>query len=215
MSNQFSIRDFLRTRKALLVHFSTVMARSAELVFPDDLTQAMHLRGTPLSFSTIEVGDTCPNAGRGGAEGSIGLLVDLGSDSRVVSVSPGDSGSYYDERTGSGGSLGLEPTAQNCADSIDKRQPSNEWIVENYIPLGIYILPPIRVRQSVKLGDDTITGEVEISLYQAIAPFPEWPIYSANEKGFLKYDRQSRAWNAVGYDDIIGSDCSQAERRGA
>jgi hypothetical protein len=81
--------------------------------------------------------------------------------------------------------------------------------------LGIYILPPIRVRQSVKLGDDTVTGEGEITLDQAIAPFPEWPIYSANEKRFLKYDRQSGAWNAVEYDDIIGSDCSQAERRGA
>jgi hypothetical protein len=126
MLNEFSIRDFLRTRKALLVHFSTVMARRPKLVFPNDLIQAMRLRDTPLSFSTIEIGDTIPHVGRGGAEGSIGLLIDLGADSRVLSVSPGDSGSYYNEQTGTGNSLGLETTAQNCADSIDKRQPSNE-----------------------------------------------------------------------------------------
>jgi hypothetical protein len=58
MPNGFSIRDFLRTRKAVLVHFSTVMARRADLVFPNDLTRAMGLRDTPLSFSTIEIGDT-------------------------------------------------------------------------------------------------------------------------------------------------------------
>ena len=167
----------------------------------------MQLRDTPLSFSTIEIGDTNPHAGRGGAEGSIGLLVDIRAESRVISVSPGDSGSYYDEQTGAGGSLGLQPTSQNCADSIDGRRPSNEWIVENYIPIGIYILPPIIVRQLGKICGETVTDEIEISLDQAIAPFPERPIYSANKNGFLKYNRKSKAWKAVEYNDIIKIDC--------
>ncbi len=49
---EFSIRDFLRQRQALLIHFSTVMGRE-EFVFPDDLRNAMTLVDTPLSFSTI------------------------------------------------------------------------------------------------------------------------------------------------------------------
>lgn len=119
MSEQFLIREFLRARKALLVHFSTVMARH-DLFFPNDLGQAMLLRDVPLSFSTIQIGDTGPHAGQGGAEGSIGMLIDLGPDTRVLAVPPGDSGSHYDDQTGSGGSLGLEPTEQNCNDSIDR-----------------------------------------------------------------------------------------------
>jgi hypothetical protein len=196
MENAFSIREFLRSRGALLVHFSTIMARRLDLVFPADLHNAMTLRGVPLSFSTIEVGDTNPHVtGRGGAEGSIGLLVDLGAASRVISISPGDSGSVYEEDSREGGSLGLEPTPKNCADSIDKRAPSNEWVVRDYVPIGLYILPPIIVRQ--------VPGEVKIGVDEAVAPFPDQPIYSANQNTFLKFNRPKRNWNRVGYEDII------------
>src|SRR5271166_413602 len=72
----FSPRQFLRTRQAVLVHFSTVMSGS-ELPFPEDLHNAMNLKGEVLSFSTIQLGDTSPHRGRGGAEGSVGLLIDI------------------------------------------------------------------------------------------------------------------------------------------
>ena len=89
----------------------------------------------------------------------------------------------------------MEPTPKNFADSIDGRAPSNEWVVRDYIPLGIYILPPIIVRQ--------VLGEVEISLEHAVAPFPDQPIYSANQNTFLKFDRASGKWIGVSYNDII------------
>src|SRR5271156_6056087 len=90
----FSPRAFLRTRQAVLVHFSTVMAERPDLLFPGDLGRAITLKGAPLSFSTIQVGDTNPYMiGRGGAEGSVGLLIDLGPTTLIESVSPGDSGS--------------------------------------------------------------------------------------------------------------------------
>jgi hypothetical protein len=203
MPDDFLIRDFLSSRGALLVHFSTIMARRQDLVFPADLRNAITLRGAPLSFSTIEVGDTNPHAGKGGAEGSVGMLVDLGPNSTVVSVSPGDSGSIYDEKTGDGGSLGLPPTPENCAKSLDKRAPSNEWNVKDYVPIGIFILPPIVVRQVVDVAGDAVPCEVELGRDQVIALFPDQPIFTTDDKTFLKFDRATNRWKPVRYHDII------------
>jgi hypothetical protein len=66
------------------MHFSTVMARRINLVFPNDLLNAITLQGVPLFFSTIQIGVTGPHCGKGGAEGSVGLLVDVGPETRVL-----------------------------------------------------------------------------------------------------------------------------------
>jgi hypothetical protein len=94
MTVSFSPREFLRSRQAVLVHFSTLMTSRPELMFPDDMRRAMGLTGIPLAFSTIQPGDTNPHrGGRGGAEGSIGIIVDIGPVTVIHSVSPSDSGS--------------------------------------------------------------------------------------------------------------------------
>jgi hypothetical protein len=49
MAVEFSIRQFLRSRKALLVHFSTTRGRSVKIGFPEDLNCAMALRGVTTS----------------------------------------------------------------------------------------------------------------------------------------------------------------------
>ncbi len=54
------IRRFLRDHEALLVHFSTLMATNPSRCFPDDLLNAMTLQNVPLSFSTIQRGDSNP-----------------------------------------------------------------------------------------------------------------------------------------------------------
>ena len=130
MTSAFSPREFLRSRHAALVHFSTVMARRLDLMFPNDMRRAMTLKGVPLAFSTIQLGDTNPHmAGPGGAEGSVGMLVDLGTSTLIKSVSPSDSGSNAT------GSLGRPPTEANCTESIDQRATSNEWHVQDYVPV--------------------------------------------------------------------------------
>jgi hypothetical protein len=194
----FSPRAFLRNRQAVLVHFSTVMAEHLDLVFPNDLRQAITLKGAPLSFSTIQTGDTNPHmTGRGGAEGSIGILVDLGPGTLIASVSPGDSGSN------AAGSLGFPPTEESCTRSIDARVTSNEWRVQDYVPIGIFILPPIHVRQAHVVGGVPTVVEEPMTLEQVIKCFPEQRIFSANAHTFLEWGRVSGGWRAIPYDDIF------------
>jgi hypothetical protein len=197
--NEFSPRTFLRDRQAVLVHFSTVMTRHPDLTFPHDLLRAMTLKAIPLAFSTIQTGDTNPFAedGRGGAEGSIGMLVDIGPRTKIRSVSPGDSGSNPD------GSLGLPPTAENCASSIDDRETSNEWHIQDFIPIGVFVLPPLLTRQVKVLMGEPISGDTLITFGDAIAPFPDHRIFSAREHRFVEFDRASAKWRDVAYDDII------------
>jgi hypothetical protein len=198
MTVSFLAREFLRSRQAVLVHFSTVMTSRPELTFPDDMRQAMGLTGIPLAFSTIQLGDTNPHGGgRGGAEGSVGIIVDIGPATVIRSVSPSDSGSSEI------GSLGLPPTEENCAASIDQRTTSNEWHVQDYVPVGIFILPPILVRQVAIVMDEPIPGEVELELQAAVAPFPDQRIFGADAQTFWEFDRASGRWRAVSYDDVI------------
>jgi hypothetical protein len=96
MTAPFSPRDFLRSRQAVLVHFSTLMTSRPDLTFPEDMRQAMALKGIPLSFSTIQRGDTSTYGGRSGAEGSVGIVVDIGPSTVIQSVLHGDSGSSED-----------------------------------------------------------------------------------------------------------------------
>lgn len=172
---EFSRRSFLRDRQAILVHFSTVMTRHPDLTFPRDLLRAMSLKAIPLAFSSIQTGDTNPfvEGGRGGAEGSLGMLVDIGPTTQIKSVSPSDSGSNPD------GSLGLAPTAENCTSSIDDRETSNEWHIQDYIPIGIFVLPPLLTRQVQVFMGEPISGDTPITLGDAIAPFPDHRIFSA------------------------------------
>lgn len=200
MSNsEFSAREFLRSRRAVLVHFSTVMSARSDLIFPDDLRRALSLANVPLSFSTIQPGDTNPYVvgGRGGAEGSVGIVVDIGARTVVRSVSASDSGSSEL------GSLGNVANEENCAASIDMRERSNEWHVQDYIPMGLFVMPPIVVRKSLTIEGVEILGEEEIELKETIELFPDLRIFGASNETFYEYNRATEQWEASSYDQII------------
>jgi hypothetical protein len=77
--------------------------------------------------------------------------------------------------------------------------------VQDYVPVGIFILPPIIVRQVQKIEglDEPVSAEVELHLGEAITPFADERIFSANKRGFLEFDRPSGEWKAIAYDGII------------
>lgn len=196
------IRDFLISRDAVLVHFSTPMARDPSRHFPHDMINALSLSGVPLSFSTIQRGDRFDpdGAGKGGAEGSIGILVDLVPTTQILKVDSSDLGSsnYGGQNTGGGHA----PTPQTCADSIDQRTRSNEWFVQDYKPIGIFVLPPLLARVPVPDVPDTF-AEASISLDEIVdIHFSGYRVLSANERTFLEFDRSSRQWSAIGIGDI-------------
>jgi hypothetical protein len=203
MTTEFSIRQFLRSRKALLVHFSTTRARRVEVGFPEDLKRAMTLRGVSLSFSTITLGDVTPYGyGPGtGAEGAIGVVVDLQSNSVVDSVSPsGDESAFGEDNNAYG--AGVLPTPQSCADSIDKRVTSNEWRIRDYVPIGIYFIPPIVVRRVFQVDGKWDYEDELLNRKQAMSHFPDQRFFSHNNWNFFEF-HQGGAVEVIAYDEIM------------
>jgi hypothetical protein len=183
----FSVRAFLRSREALLVHFNTPMSLNHPTGFPNDLHSAKTLAG-PLSFSTIQVGDRGPWQGGHPADanagGSVGLIVDVNDSDSVLTVASGDSGSGFS------GSGGLPPDAQTCADSITGRVTANEWWVQNYTPIGIFVILPAQV--FVRLP--TQQGERPSDLNEVLTSFPNDRIFSTWPDTFVEYDRANQVW---------------------
>ena len=199
------IRQFLRERQALLVHFSTPMAVTASRHFPYDLQNASTLTNVPLSFSTIQQGDGNPHETENpAAQGSVGLIVDIDETTEVLQVSHEDLGSYIDPTTGKPMGGGNPPTRQACDDSIDKRISTNEWYGRGFKPAGILVLYPIIVRKPLGMvAGSTVYGEVDIELSDVLSAFPDMRIFNVTATCFLDFDRAQGQWSPVIYDDII------------
>ncbi len=199
MSSQppFSIRSFLRNQEALLVHFNTPMSTKHPTGFPADLEDAKTLCGQRLSFCTIQKNDRGPWQGghpaNANAAGSVGLVVDVNDIGSVVTVDWNDSGS------GEAGSAGLPPDEPTCADSIAKRTTSNEWWVQDYTPLGIFVFLPAMV--FVKRGGEQ--GEIDVNLEDILAAYPSDRIFSSLKGTFHEFDRVAGQWYPVTYGQIV------------
>ncbi len=137
ITSPFSVRAFLRERRVLLVHFNTPMSTNHPTGFPEDLRGAKSLVGVELSFSTVQATDLGPwqaaSPSDANAVGCVGIVVDVEDVGSVCSVSPQDSGSS------ALGSAGVPPDADTCAESLDLRTTNNEWRVQNYNPMGLFV----------------------------------------------------------------------------
>ena len=197
MTTSFSIRNFLRQKEALLVHFNTPMSVNHPTGFPGDLHNAKALAGYRLSFSTIQAGDRGPwqdgNPADANAGGSVGIVVDIKEEGSVITVDAGDSGS------GASGSLGKPPTSQTCADSIDNRRTSNEWWVQDYMPLGVFMFLPAYVFVKGPSGQ----GECPIDQAGILKAFSADRIFSTDGCRFTEYDRSAGTWLPISYGDIV------------
>lgn len=201
----FSVRQFLRSREALLVHFNTPMCERHPNGFPGDLRTARTLAGIPISFSTIQATDRGPWQGGhpayANAGGSVGLVVDIEDFGSVVSVGPHDDGT----RAGTNGNHqtgGRPPSAVECARSIDERTTANEWFTQDFAAIGIFTFLPARV--FVRGG--VIQGEKDSSLEEVAREFPDDRIFSVNKGRFIEFDRLANEWRPVPYDAIVPAD---------
>jgi hypothetical protein len=201
----FSIREFLRDRRALLVHFSSIMTSHRDkFPFPNDLKNAAALRDKALSFCTVQSTDHWPfqkalsTVGEANAAGNVGIVVDVKDADCVTKVAANDQGSFDDEESGRDGD-GHPPSLESCSHSIDARQTCNEWLVKNYIAIGVLVLPPYVVPSAD-------FGEQVVKLGMILESFPELRIFSIDEasKTFTEYDRQAASWSTVSYDGIVG-----------
>src|SRR5260370_21234059 len=90
----FAVRQFLGNRRALLIHSNTPQSdEERPMGFPDDLRNAMNLRGVELSFVTIQASDRGPDPamvapGQANADGSVGMIVDVSEADSLSSVYP-------------------------------------------------------------------------------------------------------------------------------
>jgi hypothetical protein len=196
----FSPRQFLKSREALLVHFNTPMT-SHPTGFPKDLHDARKLVATEIPFSTIQVTDNGPWQVRppsdANAVGSVGLIVDIKDVGSVTSVGYCDIGSNS-RIAGYSKGLGQPPSDQTCAESIDRRGPKghNEWVVQDYIVLGIFIFLPAG---AFIVG----SGERDCFLPEVLSTFPNDRIISILSGNFLEYDRGNQSWVTVPFANIV------------
>jgi hypothetical protein len=196
----FSVRQFLSSREALLVHFNTPMTRHLK-GFPHDLRDARQLVGTPIAFSTIQVNDKGPgqvqNPADANAVGSVGLIVDIQDAGSVLSVAPTDIGSNS-RITGYAHGLGKPPSAQTCADSIDlrSRTDNNEWVVQDYTALGIFVFKPSYVYV-------TNNGDLPTSLAIVLSDFANDRFISVGNGSFVEYDKVTKTWTPISYAAIV------------
>lgn len=197
----FSPRKFLKERNALLVHFNTPMSEH-ETGFPEDIRNAMTLRGVPISFSTIQAGDLGPcnisPASAANAGGSVGMVVDILDMGSVVSVGPADDGTRA-SKSGHHQTGGSPPNAASCARSIDDRESANEWFVQDYTPRGIFLFLPAMVF----VRSSTEQGERLIQIPEILANFLDQRLFAAFSGSFHEFDRGSSKWRSVNYGEIV------------
>ncbi|HQU69773.1 MAG TPA: hypothetical protein PLI43_16455 [Albidovulum sp.] len=179
------------------MHFNTPMSSKHPTGFPNDLIAAKGLTGQKLSFATIQKNDRGPwqggNPADANAAGSVGLVVDVKDIGSVIAVDWADSGSN------DFGSLGHPPNTKNCTDSIAERKSSNEWWVQDYTPLGIFVFLPAMVF----IKQNGHQGEVRVDLPEILAAYPVDRIYSVSNGSFVEYDRATGNWRPTTYDQIV------------
>jgi hypothetical protein len=121
----------------------------------------------------------------------------------VLAVGPGDIGSSFDAATRKWNSGGNPPTLEACEESIQLRAPSNEWFVRGYVPIGIFVLPPLFARKAIDLDGSKYYGDAEIDLSEVVNAFHDMPVFSATDLVFKEYNRSGHGWLNVNYDKII------------
>ncbi len=167
------IRNILRNENALVVHFSGtprgIGGGQIRPDFPADLQQvAKNAHVWEVACSTVSTGQT---RGTGSIIGSVGLILQCQDGGSLLGVFHDDAGSWYDPSTGRR-NLGccVVPTTASCTSSIKNRVHYNEWVLRDYVTVGVFI------DGSFDVWDSSVSFQRETDLDEIQAAFPELPV---------------------------------------
>ncbi|QND70248.1 hypothetical protein [Tardiphaga robiniae] len=203
----FSVRSFLRDREALLVHFPTAIPPGDIEVFADHIKQTIQSNNGPLPFSTIIASDIGPyqagvHAEDANAVASIGIIIDVPRDDGVLAVAPCDIGLYMRTRDGKIRFGGMVPSAESCALSIDERRSSNEWLIQDYRVIGIFVFNPAYV--SYQMSHDVVV-DVAVAQEDLLAAFASHRVFSIRNERFVEFNFRAKLWEPVRYEAVISA----------
>ena len=143
-----AIEAFLRSRDALIVHFSGCpggVSNGVTHPYPHDLKHV--IRGMAqggLSCSLVTPTDRFDGGGERNAFGCVGVVVRLRTPQSLIAVSPYDAGSWVDAN-GTRQYPEADITLADCEASLNERQSHNEWGVRNYDVVAILAAAPFEV----------------------------------------------------------------------
>jgi hypothetical protein len=171
------VYGFLRGRDALIIHFSGPKGSEArpERLFPADLRNVIAggaMGG--LSCCVMGAGDNFEKH----SWGSIGVVLGFKNKDSLVAANPHDCGSMDDMIDGK-----IVRTVHREKDlsvpdlesTMDKRISHNEWVVRDYVVLGIFAYPPC-------LADEVAGQTRQIRIRELLELFPEQPIFSFRDR---------------------------------
>jgi hypothetical protein len=196
------LRGLLRKYNALLVHFSAFQPMDhPDVQFPDDLLYAIKNASVQnLRCSVVLPGDVCNHDPglRSNAIGSVGLIVDFSHDNALRSIKASDGGTY-DAPDGKNQTFAEDMviTLDKCERTILERpkETYNEWVIETYGVLGVFVFEPILVRgmqsQTIETewgGPQTVTAQdVRPTTVRHIQSIFQLPIYGMGLSGPFEY----------------------------
>ncbi len=75
--------------------------------------------------------------------------------------------------------------------------------MKNYKVQGLFVLCPLSVRRRSELFGEPVLGEAPISFEEVLTAFLGERIFSIENEVFVEYDRVTRRWMGVQYDEIV------------
>jgi hypothetical protein len=206
------VYSLLKEKKALIVHFSGVTNKlnSPDKLFPNDLLYAInHKNCSGRSCSIIKPDDNFMNA-----VGSIGIILGLKQPNSLLDAFQADCGWHVNSNPKD------KITIKELRDTIEGRSINchNEWVVNNYLVLGIFAIEPFQVMAYKPLDmphgiEINLTPKNEatcpklISLSEIKSYFVNIPIYTFRGGRIKKYAGDGDNAVEIDHSEIYHSNC--------
>ncbi|ABF12940.1 hypothetical protein ACUXAV_004842 [Cupriavidus metallidurans] len=199
------VYQLLQGVSGLLVHFSGAPKGAGKtdaerLWFPDDLQKVLDGKAQGgLSASVVMPGDRFGQHYASNAVGCVGVILGLHSPQSLRCADAADCGSWTDQTGSRMCDAPASLSIQELALTISNRRQGcyNEWVIADYIPLGILAMPPFEVRTGGSPSDlpgggdlsPELAGDspVEVPKFLDLASvrrvFPSQPLYTMTGEG--------------------------------